>query len=153
WINVHPSALLAPVIALLFGRWLVAGISAAALLVNPYGWHAVRAPFELTSLASSGEFVNAEWLPSDPKLFPLLYATAAVVALALLIAPQKRANLWRFGVLAMLLILAIQHVRNQGLYFAALPLLVPPMRFKHVAFAVAALVPVGWAFAHDVHHI
>ena len=30
WINVHPSALLAPVIALLFERWLTAGISAVA---------------------------------------------------------------------------------------------------------------------------
>src|SRR5437764_1481832 len=81
--------------ALFFERWIAAGVSAAALLVNPYGWRAIRAPFELTSLASSGEFVNAEWLPSDPKLFPLLYVTAAVVALALLIAPGKRANLWR----------------------------------------------------------
>ena len=151
WINVHPSALLAPIIALFFERWIAAGVSAAALLVNPYGWHAIRAPFELTSLASSGEFVNAEWLPSDPKLFPLLYVTAAVVALALLIAPGKRANLWRFGVFAMLLVLAIQHVRNQGLYFAALPLLVPPIRLKHAAFALAAVVPIGWAFAQETH--
>ena len=51
----------------------------------------------------------------------------------------------------MLLILAIRHVRYQGLYFAALPLLLPPIRFKHVALAAAALVPIGWAFAHDVH--
>jgi hypothetical protein len=151
WINVHPSALLAPVIALLFERWLTAGISALALLANPYGWQAIRAPFELTSLTGSGEFVNAEWLPSDPKLFPLLYATAAIVAVALLIAPHKRANVWRFAIFGMLLILAARHVRNQGLYFAALPLLVPPIRIKHIALAVAALVPIGWAFAHDVH--
>ena len=151
WINIHPSALLAPVIALLFGRWLTAGISAVALLVNPYGWHAIRAPIELSSVASSGEYLNAEWLPSDPKLFPLFYATAAIVALALIIARDKRANLWRYAIFAMLLILAIRHVRYQGLYFAALPLLLPPIRFKHVALAAAALVPIGWAFAHDVH--
>ena len=153
WINVHPSALLAPLIALLFERWIAAGVSAVALLANPYGWRAIEAPLRLTSLASSGEFVNAEWLPSDPKLFPLLYATAAIVALALLIAPRKRGNLWRFGVFAMLLVLAIQHVRNQGLYFAALPLLVPPIRLKHAAFALAAIVPVGWAFAQETHHL
>ena len=151
WINVHPSALLAPVIALLFERWIAAGVSAVALLVNPYGWRAIQAPLQLTSLTSSGEFVNAEWLPSNPKYFPLLYATAAIVALALLIAPGKRANVWRFGVFAMLLFLAIQHVRNQGLYFAALPLLVPPIRFKHLAFALAAVIPIGWAFAQDTH--
>jgi hypothetical protein len=56
------------------------------------------------------------------------------------------------GMFAMLLILSIQHVRNQGLYFAALPLLVPPMRLKHLAFALAAIVPVGWAFAHERSH-
>ncbi len=151
WINVHPSALLAPVIALFFMRWLTAGISAVALLVNPYGWHAIRAPIELSKVAGSGEFVNAEWLPSDPKLFPLLYATAAIVALALIIAKDKRANLWRFAIFAMLLFLAIRHVRYQNFYFAALPLLLPPIRFKHLALAVAALVPIGWAFAHDTH--
>jgi hypothetical protein len=151
WINVHPSALLAPVIALMFERWIAAGVSALALLVNPYGWHAIRAPIELSSLTSSGEFVNAEWLPSDPKLFPLLYLTAAVVALALLVARNRRANLWRYAVFAMLLVLAVRHVRNQGLYFAALPMLLPPIRFRHAAFAAAALVPIGWAFAHDVH--
>jgi hypothetical protein len=174
WINIHPSALLAPVIALLFGRWLTAGISAVALLVNPYGWHAIRAPIELSSVASSGEYLNAEWLPSDPKLFPLLYASAAIVALALIIARDKRANLWRYAIFAMLLILAIRHVRYQGLYFAALPLLLPPIRMwdrfstrprppsgrpsgggrvktpSHI-FAAAALVPIGWAFAHDTH--
>ena len=151
WINVHPSALLAPVIALLFGRWLIGGISAAALLVNPYGWHAVVAPLQLTSLVGSGEFVNAEWLPSDPKLFPLLYATAAVVIIALLVSREKR--VWRFAIFGMLLVLAAQHVRNQGLYFAALPLLVPPIRSKHIAVALAAVVPIGWAFAQDVHRL
>jgi hypothetical protein len=153
WINVHPSALLAPVIALLFERWYAAGASAVALLANPFGWRAIEAPLRLTSLASSGEFVNAEWLPSDPKLFPLLYATAAIVALMLLIAPNKRANVWRMGMFVMLLVLAIQHVRNQGLYFAALPLLVPPVRFRHVAFALAAIVPVGCAFAQQTHRL
>jgi hypothetical protein len=153
WINVHPSALLAPVIALLCGRWIAALAAAAALLVNPYGWHAVRAPLELLSLTGSGEFVNAEWLPSDPKLFPLLYATFAVVLIALLIARDKRANVWRFAILAMLFVLAVRGVRNQGLYFAALPMLLPPIRLKRDAVAFAAIIPIGWAFAHDVHRL
>ena len=153
WINVHPSALLAPVIALLFGRWIAAAASAAALLVNPYGWHAVRAPLQLMSLTGSGEFVNAEWLPSDPKLFPLLYATFAVVLILLLMARDKRAHVWRFAVLVMLFALAARGVRHQGLYFAALPLLLPPIRVKRDAIAFAAIIPIGWAFAHDVHRL
>jgi hypothetical protein len=153
WINVHPSALLAPVIALLFGRWIAALAAAAALLINPYGWHAVRAPLELLSLTGSGEFVNAEWLPSDPKLFPLLYATFAVVVIMLLIARDKRANAWRFMILLMLFVLAVRGVRHQGLYFAVLPLLLPPLRLKRDAIAIAAIIPIGWAFAHDVHRL
>ena len=151
WINVHPSALLAPVIALFFGRWVPALAAAAALLVNPYGWRAIQAPIELTSLTGSGAFVNAEWLPSDPKLFPLLYVTGALVLIALIAARDKRANVWRFAMLGMLFLLAARHVRNQGLYFAALPLLLPPVRLKHLALGLAALVPLGWAFAHDTH--
>jgi hypothetical protein len=46
-------------------------------------------------------------------------------------------------------------VRNQGLYFAALPLLVPPIgnfsRRVSIAIAACALIPLAWAFQHDVH--
>src|SRR5580765_1400443 len=54
WINTHPSALLAPLLAaatLLIDerRWRVAAASAAAsaaaLFVNPFGWHAIVEPF------------------------------------------------------------------------------------------------------------
>ena len=49
WINVHPSALLAPVFAAITllidrRRWMVAVASALALLVNPFGWRAIAAP-------------------------------------------------------------------------------------------------------------
>jgi len=151
WINVHPSALLAPVIALFFGRWIVAGTSALALLVNPHGWHAVRAPFALTSLAGSGEFVNAEWLPSDPRLFPLLYLTAIAMVIALIVARERRA--WRWAILLMFVVLAARHVRYQVFYFAALPLLVPPLRVRRDAIAAAAIIPIAWAFMHDEHRL
>src|SRR5207248_54669 len=62
WINVHPSALLAPVLAAIamlidVRRWIVAAVSAAALLVNPYGWKAIAAPLNLSALIRSGQFV------------------------------------------------------------------------------------------------
>jgi hypothetical protein len=160
WINTHPSALLAPVLAAAtllidFRRWMVVAASAIGLLINPFGWRAIAAPLELTKLVGSGEFVNAEWLPSSPALFPLLYVTSAAVIAAYLMSPEKRSHLWRFAIYILLAGLAIQHVRNQSLYFAALPLLIVPIpampRKAAIACAIAALVPIGWVFAHSDH--
>jgi hypothetical protein len=162
WINLHPSALLAPLLAaatLLTDRrrWIATATSAGALLVNPFGWHAVIAPVELTRLVRSGEFVNAEWLPSGPALFPLLYVTAVATLIAFLLAPQKRANAWRLMILVILVALAVQHVRNQGLYFAALPLLFPPIprlsRYTRIVLAAASIVPLGWVFGRTDHSL
>src|SRR5204863_7813275 len=91
WINVHPSGLLAPVLAAAtmavdLRRWMAVIGSALALLVNPFGWRAVIAPFELTKLIGSGESVNAEWLPSEPATCPLLYATLIAAAIAVLLS-------------------------------------------------------------------
>jgi len=163
WINVHPSALLAPALAsisiLQSGKTrravILAAASAIALLVNPYGWNAILAPLRLTSEIHSGAFVNAEWLPSTFAFFPLLYITIAAVVLLFLGTREKRADAWRFVIFALLAALAIRYVRNQGLYFAALPLLVPPVgnfsRRVSNAVAACALIPLAWAFQHDVH--
>ncbi|HKS22724.1 MAG TPA: hypothetical protein VJZ76_08005 [Thermoanaerobaculia bacterium] len=155
WINVHPSALLAPLLALIAMRWIAAGVSAVALLVNPYGWKAIAAPFELSALIRKGEFVNAEWLPSPFATFPLLYITIAALVLVFLATKEKRANLWRMAMFVLLAALAVRYVRNQGLYFAALPLLVPPVRklsrTLSMGFAIAALVPLGWAMQRYDH--
>ena len=162
WINVHPSALLAPVLASItmlidVRRWTVAAASAAALLVNPFGWNAIVAPLRLTSDLRSGGFINAEWLPSPFTIFPLLYVTMGAVLLLFLIAPDKRTNAWRFAVFAILSAIAYRYVRNQGLYFAALPLLLPPLgkipRRASISLAACTLLPLGWAFQHDTHRI
>ncbi len=155
WINTHPSALLAPILAattLLFDirRWMVAAASALALLINPFGWRAIAAPLELTNVIRSGEFVNAEWLPSSPTLFPLLYVSVAAVIVAFLFSPRKGTSLWRLAIFVILAALAIQHVRNQSLYFAALPLLFPPVRLPRAA-AVLAIAPLAWVCAHADH--
>ena len=160
WINVHPSALLAPLLAFItmlidVRRWRVALASAIALLINPFGWNAILAPLRLTSAIRSGAFVNTEWLPSTFHDFPLLYVTAAVAVLLFSITSDKRANAWRFVTFAILGALAFRYVRNQGLYFAALPLLVPPLRklVSRVSIVIAAiaLIPLAWVFQHDVH--
>src|SRR5437588_4168318 len=57
WVNVHPSALLAPVLAAIcilqtrsaLRAVVLAVTSAVALLINPYGWNAILAPLRLTS--------------------------------------------------------------------------------------------------------
>jgi len=193
WINVHPSALLAPVLALIamllrsaggspagppparrretetrqraaggpageppaLRRVAVVIASAIALLINPYGWNAIIAPLRLTSEIRSGAFVNAEWLPSSFAFFPLLYVTIGAAVLLFIGTRDKRANAWRFVIFALLAALAIRYVRNQGLYFAALPLLLPPLggfsRRVSNAIAACALIPLAWVFQHDVH--
>jgi hypothetical protein len=188
WINVHPSALLAPLLAAVvavLGRqprtgtaevgatpgsrieasegysWLMraraAGMSALALLVNPWGSGAIEAPIRLAAFARGGTFVNAEWLPSSPMIFPLLYLT--LILGLLLFAARRR---WREDAASLVLLLffgflAVRFVRNQGLYFASFPLLVPlldrdavtaPMRRLVAAVAVAVL---GWTALSDAH--
>jgi len=155
WINTHPSALLAPILASMtllidIRRWMVAATSAVALLVNPFGWKAIAAPLELTNVMRSGEFVNVEWLPSSPVLFPLLYVTAAAVIIAFIASPKRRENLWRLAIFAILIVIAIDHVRNQSLYFAALPLLFPPVKLPRWT-AVMAIAPIAWVYAHADH--
>ncbi len=159
WINVHPSALLAPVIALILRREpLMPLVSALALLTNPYGWRGVAAPIELTAYAGSGLFVNAEWLPSPPLLFPLLYLSAAIALILFAVTERKLAQLWRFALLIIFATLAIRHVRNQGLYFAAFPLLVAPMvrqavkrRRRLLVYAsIAIIAAAGLTTAHSI---
>lgn len=161
WINVHPSALLAPLLA--FGaqassedEWrsglrdrVVAGaVCAIALLANPYGWKAILAPIRLTAFVQSGGFVNAEWLPSTPLRFPILYAAIALALGAFVIAPKR--DWWRIALLAMFAILAVRSVRNQPLFFAAFPMLVPIPRLRPaLAYAASAFAILSVALTAD----
>ncbi|HWS71609.1 MAG TPA: hypothetical protein VN605_05820, partial [Thermoanaerobaculia bacterium] len=157
WINIHPSAILAPLIPALRLRWRLALLAFAALFVNPFGWRGVAGPFEVARFVAGGTFVNAEWLPSRPAEFPLLYITLAIAIGLFAIASDRRSHLWRIALLLVLAMLAIRHVRNQGLYFVALPLLVTPFvvrslaRRSQLAIGSAALVLVAASFVHDRH--
>jgi len=166
WINVHPSALLAPALAFLGGaaasspadvelprpRWAhraaAAAVTAAALLVNPHGYKAILAPLRLTSFVSGGTFVNAEWLPSSPSQFPLLYVALAMAAALHALQPER--DWWRVALLVLFAFLAVRHVRNQPLFFAALPLLIPlPALRPAIAWAAAAIAVLLTAVTTD----
>jgi hypothetical protein len=148
WINVHPSALLAPGIALLVTRRPLPVIaSALGLLVNPHGLHAILSPIELMTFVQSGAFVNAEWLPSSVTLFPLLYLLVLGGIAAFVV---KRDEWWRALLFAGFAYLAIRHVRNQPLFFAAFPLLIPRIELKKsIVYAASAAAILLVAFTAD----
>ena len=144
WINIHPSALLAPVIALLLTRNVkTTAASAIALLANPYGIYGVLSPLRLMLFAGGSTFVNAEWLPSPIRLFPLLYVCIAV-AIAVFVIDKER-DWYRIALLALFAYLAVRHVRNQPLFFAAFPMLVrmelKPV-FRWASYAAIAIVAI-----------
>ena len=165
WINVHPSALIAPALAgaLVMGNlsanrpralrrplvWDLATLagSAAALLLNPYGLHGVAAPLHLVGAIRSGKFVNAEWLASDPRAFPLLYVALIFGGAALLINREKETSSWlaRTLIFSMLGVLAVRYVRNQSLFFSAVPWLIWPFVAGHAVSTVRGLLPVASA--------
>jgi len=142
WINIHPSALIAPVMAALWaaaewwkersvtsaGRMLtLTGPSLLALLVNPYGWQAVTAPLSLARWVSSGAFTNVEWLPTLPRQFPLFYGLALLGLVAAVISLRRTERLPRILLLALFTLLALRSVRHQSLFYATWPLLAPAL--------------------------
>ena len=97
--------------------------SAGALLINPYGWHLFTVPLRLSRLVDSDHIPNPEWISPSPAQAPVLYAAlaAAVVALAL---RERRLSHW--ALLFMASLLALRHIRNVGVFFVLLPLIVAP---------------------------
>jgi hypothetical protein len=152
WINIHPSAILAPGIAALSTRRVAPVVaSALALFLNPFGWRAIFAPLELMSYVRSGAFVNAEWLPSRVTQFPLLHLCVLGGALAFIVRRNdEESRWWRVLLFAGFAFLAIRHVRNQGLFYVAFPLLIPRVEIRRgIAIAVAAAALALVAFTRD----
>lgn len=160
WANLHPSALLAPVMSALvaFASLLTRNerremlplvrmlLSAGALFVTPHGWKGVVAPFRLAAQVTEGKFVNLEWLPSTPLQFPFFYLSILVVAVILL--TSRRRDWRRILLFAFFAALAARYVRNHGFFFATLPLLLAPeldrlrplLSRRSLALATGALV-------------
>jgi hypothetical protein len=153
WINIHPSAILAPGIAALSTRRVAPVIaSALALLINPHGWRALAAPLELMTFVSSGAFVNAEWLPSHPARFPLLYLCVIGSVIAFIVRRGEEGTWWRALLLAGFAFLAIRHVRNQGLFFVAFPLLIPRFEIRR-AITMLGVVAIALAVVMADHRL
>ena len=141
--NAHGGALVVPLLLVgiliaevvqmaLARRWhrgtLISGLAGVAttvgaLLINPYGWHLFTVPLRLNHLVNLDHIPNPEWISPSPAQAPVLFAalTATVVVLAL---RERRLAYW--ALMMMLSVLALRHIRNVGLFFVLLPLIVAP---------------------------
>lgn len=154
WINLHPSALLMPVVVACFlvgdliaaraeasppalgpiarGRVVQLFAVSAALLVNPWGIQAIEAPIRLATWLRESGVVNREWLPTSPIGFPWVYVTIAAAFVVLLVPKDRLRWTGSIFVLGLLSFLAIRYVRNHAFLFAAMPLLVAPALPKRI---------------------
>ncbi len=103
----------------------LAGIAATigALLINPYGWHLFTVPLRLSHLVNLDHIPNPEWISPSPAQAPVLYAALAATIFVLALR-ERRLAYWALMLMAS--VLALRHIRNVGLYFVLLPLIVAP---------------------------
>lgn len=161
WINFHPSALLAPVIAIIgwpsVRRAVMAGVSAVALLVNPYGIEAILAPPRLVHWVTTGPFRNIEWQPAMPWTHPPLYVMIALGLAAFGFDRERRRHLPNLVLLLLFSALAIRFLRNHGLFYATWPMVIAPMlppltdlRLQRIAGGAAFAFLLFFAATHRI---
>jgi hypothetical protein len=132
WINFHPSALLAPVIAIVGGmptkkRLSMTAASAIALLVNPYGVEGILAPQRLVHWVTTGPFRNVEWQPASPATHPFLFAMIALALLIFAADKERRQHIPHLLLIALFGAMAVRFLRNHGMFYSAWPMLIAPM--------------------------
>ncbi|HEX3108155.1 MAG TPA: hypothetical protein VHU41_03600 [Thermoanaerobaculia bacterium] len=144
-INIHPSAMLVPVLLIILDRRLgLALASAAALLVNPYGIGAITNPFHVARIASLPIFRNEEWGPTSLNEFRLF--AVALVALVLIVAYSARRQEWLRSAIALafFVVIALRFSRNQTIFYCVAPLLLEPhLRSIPDRFRKLLVVPVA----------
>jgi hypothetical protein len=144
-INIHPSAILVPVLILLLDRRIgLALASALSLLVNPYGIGAIANPFHVARIASLPIFGNEEWGATSLNEFRLF--AVALVAVVLIVAfglrgygvtglrgfgtskPRNPETSPHLSAIALLFftLLALRFARNQTIFYCVAPLLLEP---------------------------
>lgn len=151
WVNMHAGALLAPLLAMMCllvaagERWRRAGesttllvsvqaalLTAAALLVNPYGHRIYAVPLEIASALAPRNLTNPEWAAPAPLEFPFLYVVviACVALAAASLRPGIAGSMSHLGMFVLAAAMALMSVRHIGVFFAILPTVFPlePLR-------------------------
>lgn len=148
WANAHASALLGPVLAVALSagagldallslaredrvaglrgaRWclLSAAVTAAGLLINPYGSDLLAIPLRIAGALASPNLTNPEWLPPSLSSAPLFFAVVgAMIPLVLGRLLLRRASAARSAALVTVtVLLGMSSIRHVGLFFALLP--------------------------------
>jgi hypothetical protein len=144
-INIHPSALIVPLLVALVGRRVGPAVaSAAALLVNPYGIAAITNPFHVARIASLPLFANEEWAPTSLNEFRLFAVALIAVVLIVAFSPRRKESI----ALAFLTLLALRFARNQTIFYCAVPILLEPhLRSIPDRFRKLFIVPVAITIA------
>jgi hypothetical protein len=142
-VNLHAAALVIPIlVAGLFAAELArmilsraidrarvgrlaaaAAAAAAAPVLNPHGWLLWAVPFKITGLVGQAHIPNPEWISPGFSDVPVLYL--ALAGAVVLLAARER-DLVRWALLLAAAALALRYVRNVGIFFVLLPLVVAP---------------------------
>ena len=108
------------------GTWLtttivLAGLTAAGTLANPYGWRLWTVPSKLAALVKTKAFFNPEWLRPPVALFPVFYMALALVVAAGLLSLVGYRRLPEGRILVALAVgaLTCQQMRHMGLFAIA----------------------------------
>jgi hypothetical protein len=141
-VNLHGAALIIPVLlgalwtaeagCYLLGRCdlatLRSGAAAVAVvlvapILNPFGWQLYTIPIKITHLVGLPHIPNPEWISPGPQDLPTLYVALAV---ALLVTLLKGRDPVRWMLLLATAAMALRYVRNVGLFYVLLPLVLAP---------------------------
>jgi hypothetical protein len=141
-INLHGAALVIPVLlgalwtaevgSYLLGRCELstlrsgaAGVAVALVtpMINPFGWKLYAVPIKITHLVGQPHIPNPEWISPGPLDLPSLYLA---LVLSLLVLVLKGRDPVRWMLLLATAALALRYVRNVGLFYVLLPLVLAP---------------------------
>jgi hypothetical protein len=99
------------------------GVVAGGLLVNPYGWHLLTVPYRLAHLIDQEHIPNPEWISPSVSQAPVFFAALTISVVVLALAERRLAS---WILLLMVSFLALRHIRNIGLFFVLLPMIIAP---------------------------
>jgi len=161
WMNIHPSALLAPAIvgidrlAAMFEERsfsrpriqelvLLTGLATLALLVNPWGLAGVLNPLHVAAVAQLPVFANEEWGPSRFGEFHFFAVALLATAVGLLTSAKRPGWCSSAALLAGFAALALRLARSQTIFFVTAPLLlVPHLRPPRAALMRLLAIPLA----------